>query len=223
MDNCVSGAAPGVIFVETTEIELWQMFLILVQQNIMTVHYSYRRSPQRSKYTEGVVRRMRRCICCTETTKWSITEVGCVACGTEVDGQNQNARPRRNFTKGWYDSCVMSADARGILRGHCQACTCGAYAGGDRISECVDCGHPPGKHVNLSTSPVRTQGQSSPVSQTHTADHSLSTQLAANQSSLIVIPPRFTPPTSHPMAPHNKVPFPVPSRSCKLMLRTSLV
>ena len=131
-----------------------------------------------------------------------------LACGTEVDGQNKNAPPRRNFTKGCYDSCV-STDARGILRGHCQACTCGAYAGGDRILECVDCGHPPGKHVALSTSPARTKGQSSPASQTYTADHSLSTQLAANQSSLIVIPPRVNPPTSHPLAPHKEVSFPL--------------
>ena len=58
----VYGTASGVIFVETTEIELWQMFPILVQQNIMTVHCSYRRSPQRSKYTAGVARRMRRCM-----------------------------------------------------------------------------------------------------------------------------------------------------------------
>ena len=134
----VYGAAPGVIFVETTEIELWQMFPILVQQNIMTVHCSYRRSPQRSKYTEGVARRMRRCM----HRNYEVVNYGSgQACGTEVDGQNKPAPPGRNFTKGCYDSCV-STDARGILRGHCQACTCGAYAGGDRILECVDCGPP---------------------------------------------------------------------------------
>lgn len=49
-------------------------------------------------------------------------------------------------------SLAMSADSRGILRGHCQACNCGAYSGGEKGFKCLDCGHPPGKHVNLSTS-----------------------------------------------------------------------
>ena len=43
----------------------------------------------------------------------------------------------------------MKADARGVLRGQCQACSCGAYDGGDKGFKCVDCGHPPGRHMNL--------------------------------------------------------------------------
>ena len=47
----------------------------------------------------------------------------------------------------------MSADARGVLRGQCQACGCDAYDGGDRGFKCLDCGHAPRMHVNLSAGP----------------------------------------------------------------------
>lgn len=46
----------------------------------------------------------------------------------------------------------MSTDARGIPRGQCQTCSCGAYSGGNKGLKCLDCGHPPGKHENLSSS-----------------------------------------------------------------------
>lgn len=47
----------------------------------------------------------------------------------------------------------MSVDARGVLRGQCQACSCDAYDGGDKGFKCVDCGHPPGRHVNVNAGP----------------------------------------------------------------------
>ena len=46
----------------------------------------------------------------------------------------------------------MSVDARGILRGQCQACSCSGYSAGDKGLKCVDCGHPSGRHINLSIS-----------------------------------------------------------------------
>lgn len=51
----------------------------------------------------------------------------------------------------------MSTDARGIPRGQCQTCSCGAYSGGNNGLKCLGCGHPPGKHenLNLSASPAR--------------------------------------------------------------------
>ena len=47
----------------------------------------------------------------------------------------------------------MSVDSRGVLRGQCEACSCDAYDGGDKGFKCLDCGHAPGKHKNLSTGP----------------------------------------------------------------------
>ena len=47
----------------------------------------------------------------------------------------------------------MSVDSRGVLRGQCQACSCDAYDGGDKGLKCLDCGHPPGRHVNLNGGP----------------------------------------------------------------------
>ena len=49
----------------------------------------------------------------------------------------------------------MSVDVRGVLRGQCQACGCDAYNGGDKRLKCLDCGHPPGNHVNLSAGPPK--------------------------------------------------------------------
>ena len=49
-------------------------------------------------------------------------------------------------------SLNMSADARGVLRGHCKACPCNGYSGGPAGLKCVKCSHPPGKHEKLSTS-----------------------------------------------------------------------
>ena len=42
-------------------------------------------------------------------------------------------------------------DSRGVLRGSCTACSCGGYGSGQEGKKCVNCGHPPGKHQNLST------------------------------------------------------------------------
>ena len=47
----------------------------------------------------------------------------------------------------------MNVDARGVLRGQCQACNCDAYDGGDEGFKCVDCGCPPGRHVNVNAGP----------------------------------------------------------------------
>lgn len=50
-------------------------------------------------------------------------------------------------------------DSRGILRGACGACGCESYDGGSIRKKCVDCGHPPGRHKNLSkpiSSPINT-------------------------------------------------------------------
>ena len=49
----------------------------------------------------------------------------------------------------------MSVDVRGILRGQCQACSCDAYDGGDKGFKCLDCGHPPGRHVNVNAGPPK--------------------------------------------------------------------
>lgn len=48
----------------------------------------------------------------------------------------------------------MSRDSRGISRGKCNLpeCNCQSYMGGSDGMKCVGCGHPPGKHQNL-TSP----------------------------------------------------------------------
>ena len=48
----------------------------------------------------------------------------------------------------------MSVDSRGVLRGQCQACSCDAYDGGDKGLKCVGCGHPPARHMNLTTGPA---------------------------------------------------------------------
>jgi len=90
-------------------------------------------------------------------------------------------------------SLAMSADSRGILRGHCQACNCGAYSGGEKGFKCSDCGHPPGKHVNLSTSASSSttrQVRTPPRPQAVPSVHSVTSSLA-----------RVTPPTPVPRPP----------------------
>lgn len=47
-------------------------------------------------------------------------------------------------------------DARGILRGACSICSdcvCYKRESDDRKMKCAMCGHPPGKHKNLSAKP----------------------------------------------------------------------
>lgn len=48
---------------------------------------------------------------------------------------------------------VNNTDARGTLRGACSACGCGGYDGGSAGRRCTSCGHPPGRHQNLSMPP----------------------------------------------------------------------
>ena len=47
----------------------------------------------------------------------------------------------------------MNADSRGIPRGQCTVCSCACngYSGGESGLKCLNCAHPPGKHVNLSS------------------------------------------------------------------------
>lgn len=58
----------------------------------------------------------------------------------------------------------MSIDSRGVQRGSCSACGCGAYDGGSAKKKCVSCGHPPGKHQNLSSAPSNLGASLSSVS-----------------------------------------------------------
>ena len=53
-----------------------------------------------------------------------------------------------------------NVDSRGNLRGRCSSCACDGYSGGSEKKKCTGCGHPPGKHQNLSTSSVGSTGQS---------------------------------------------------------------
>ena len=55
---------------------------------------------------------------------------------------------------------IMSVDSRGIKRGHCMACGCVGYSGGDNGMKCITCGHPPVKHHNLSSLPSGSQAPS---------------------------------------------------------------
>ena len=47
---------------------------------------------------------------------------------------------------------AMNVDCQGKQRGRCSACMCDGYDGGSEKKKCIACGHPPGKHQNLSTS-----------------------------------------------------------------------
>ena len=45
-------------------------------------------------------------------------------------------------------------DSRGVERGRCSQCSCGAFQqAGDQSVRCSSCGHSPAKHQNLSTPP----------------------------------------------------------------------
>ena len=48
----------------------------------------------------------------------------------------------------------MNVDSRGTLRGRCTACACDGYNGRSERKKCTGCGHPPGKHTNLSANLV---------------------------------------------------------------------
>ena len=47
---------------------------------------------------------------------------------------------------------ATNIDSQGKQRGRCSSCACDGYDGGSEKKKCVACGHPPGKHQNLSTS-----------------------------------------------------------------------
>ena len=47
---------------------------------------------------------------------------------------------------------MSNVDSRGNLRGRCSSCACDGYSGGSEKKKCIGCGHPPGRHQNLSTS-----------------------------------------------------------------------
>ena len=47
---------------------------------------------------------------------------------------------------------ATNKDSRGVERGSCTACFCAGYDGGAQAKKCVKCGHPPGKHKNMSSS-----------------------------------------------------------------------
>ena len=59
------------------------------------------------------------------------------------------------------EKMAENVDSRGNLRGRCSSCACDGYSGGSEKKRCTGCGHPPGKHQNLSTSSVGSTGQSS--------------------------------------------------------------
>ena len=58
---------------------------------------------------------------------------------------------------------ATNVDSQGKRRGRCSSCACDGYDGGSEKKKCVACGHPPGKHQNLSTS-SSVNGSSSGVS-----------------------------------------------------------
>ena len=58
---------------------------------------------------------------------------------------------------------ATNVDSQGKYRGRCSSCACDGYDGGSEKKKCVACGHPPGKHQNLSTS-SSVSGSSSGVS-----------------------------------------------------------
>ena len=51
------------------------------------------------------------------------------------------------------EAITGNLDCRGILRGGCVACSCDCYDGGSAKMKCKNCGHPPGKHMNLTKGP----------------------------------------------------------------------
>ena len=65
-----------------------------------------------------------------------------------------------------YGHLGVNVDSRGIVRGRCSSCACDGYDGGSEKKRCIGCGHPPGKHVNVSTSLV---GSTPLVSSSNTA------------------------------------------------------
>ena len=53
--------------------------------------------------------------------------------------------------------CSMDVDSRRIKRGQCTECGCVGYSGGANKMKCINCGHAPGKHYNLSSVPSGSQ------------------------------------------------------------------
>ena len=57
------------------------------------------------------------------------------------------------------ETMASNADIRSVLRGSCRSCTCDGYLRPGSGAKCEGCGHPPGKHENLSAPPtVSTDG-----------------------------------------------------------------
>ena len=60
-----------------------------------------------------------------------------------------------------YGDLGVNVDYRGALRGRCSSCGCDGYDGGLEKKKCIGCGHPPGKHANLSTPSSSSSGMTS--------------------------------------------------------------
>ena len=76
---------------------------------------------------------------------------------------------------------VMNVDSRGVRRGGCEVCSCVGYDGGTELKKCVNCGHPPGRHVNLDNQVVATV-TTSPASNSISMQPPPATQADANVS-----------------------------------------
>ena len=61
---------------------------------------------------------------------------------------------------------VSNADIRSVLRGSCRSCTCDGYLRPGSGAKCEGCGHPPGKHENLSAPPTVSTGCLTPQQST---------------------------------------------------------
>ena len=57
---------------------------------------------------------------------------------------------------------VSNTDIRSVLRGSCRSCTCDGYLCPGSGAMCEGCGHPPGKHENLSAPPTVSTDGSTP-------------------------------------------------------------
>ena len=76
-------------------------------------------------------------------------------------------------------------DSRGVLRGGCSSCSCDGYDGGSELRKCLNCGHPPGKHQNMSTGTVSSVTSSISAASAPTSPDSM----ASNHATVFVPPP----------------------------------
>ena len=108
----------------------------------------------------------------------------------------------------------MTTDPRGVLRGKCTACECVQYILQPGAVKCSQCGHPPGKHVNVTASlsqpaPSYAGAVGRQVGHTH-SHHSSSVSAASTFSSAYgggYVAPPLTPdlPRCPALDCHNKV------------------